>query len=131
MNDILIKTYFIARNESVTQGHHHNGDQATQRPHILCSICIHSFGALEKAVRLFVHGFTSSQPTNVFSNVPKKAFLANLQPSSYNLKMGLFGPIVQGFVGHRGLRKAPSTARLWGPMFIRHPVRDSYISRTI
>ena len=33
------------------QGHHHNGDQAAWRPHILCSICIHSFGVLAKAVR--------------------------------------------------------------------------------
>ena len=32
----------------VGQGHHHNGDRAARRPHILCSIC---FGALAKAVQ--------------------------------------------------------------------------------
>ena len=47
------------------QGHHHNGDHAARRPHILCSICVHSFGALIKAVRLFV----TSQPANVLSLV--------------------------------------------------------------
>ena len=26
------------------QGHHHDGDQAAQRPHILCLICVPSFG---------------------------------------------------------------------------------------
>ena len=35
------------------QDHHHNGDQATRRPRILCSIYVHSFVALAKAVRLF------------------------------------------------------------------------------
>ena len=32
---------------------HHNGDQAARRPRKLCSICVHSFGALPKAVGLF------------------------------------------------------------------------------
>ena len=36
------------------QGHHHNGDRAPQRPYILCSIFFHSFGALARAVRLFI-----------------------------------------------------------------------------
>ena len=35
------------------QGYHHNASQAARRPHILCSICIHSFGACGKAVGLF------------------------------------------------------------------------------
>ena len=38
----------------IKQGHHHYGDQAARRPHILCSICLHSFGALVKAERLFI-----------------------------------------------------------------------------
>ena len=43
------------------QGHHHrhNGDQAARRPHILCSICVHSFGALRK-VYCSWHHFTAS-----------------------------------------------------------------------
>ena len=44
------------------QGHHHNGDQAARRPHILCSICFHSSGALAKAVTI-VHCITS-HPAN-------------------------------------------------------------------
>ena len=35
------------------QGHHHNGDQAARRPHIMCSICVISLGALTTAIRLF------------------------------------------------------------------------------
>ena len=27
------------------QNHRHNGDRTVRRPHILCSICVHSFGA--------------------------------------------------------------------------------------
>ena len=26
------------------QDHHRNGDQAAQRPHVICSICGHQFG---------------------------------------------------------------------------------------
>ena len=36
------------------QGHHHNGDQAVRWPHILCSICVQSFGVLVKAVQLLM-----------------------------------------------------------------------------
>ena len=32
------------------QGHHHNGGRAARGQHIMCSICIHSFGALAKVV---------------------------------------------------------------------------------
>ena len=34
------------------QGHHRNDDQAARRRHILCSICVHSFGVLPKATQL-------------------------------------------------------------------------------
>ena len=34
------------------QGHRRNGDKAARRPHILCSVCVHSFRALAKAVGL-------------------------------------------------------------------------------
>ena len=36
------------------QGDHHNGDRAARQPHVLCSICFHSYGALVKAVLLFI-----------------------------------------------------------------------------
>ena len=35
------------------QGHRHNGNQAARRPHMLCLIYVHLFGAFAKAVRLF------------------------------------------------------------------------------
>ena len=50
------------------QGYHHNGDQAARRSHTFCSICVHSFGALEKAVGLFT---TSLQSQEMF-------FLSNM-----------------------------------------------------
>ena len=31
----------------------HNGDEAARRPRVLCLICVHSFGALATAVRVF------------------------------------------------------------------------------
>ena len=34
-------------------GHHHDGDQTARLLHILCSIFVHSLGALAKAVRMF------------------------------------------------------------------------------
>ena len=43
------------------RGHHHNGDQATRRPYILCSICVHSRGDLSKVVWLFMASL-HSQP---------------------------------------------------------------------
>ena len=45
------QNFWNAQNQN-QQGHHHNGDWAPRRPHILCSICVHSFGALVKNVRL-------------------------------------------------------------------------------
>ena len=46
------------------KGHHHNGDRAAGRPHILCSICVHSFGDLAKAVRLFKASPQSQEMSN-------------------------------------------------------------------
>ena len=54
------------------QVHHHNVDQAARRPHILCSICIHSFGALAKAVRLFMVSLQSSQMCSICIFVPNR-----------------------------------------------------------
>ena len=43
------------------QGHHHNGDRATWRSHILCSICFYSFGASAKLYDCSLHHFTTTQ----------------------------------------------------------------------
>ena len=44
------------------QGHHHNGDWVARRPHILCSICFHSFEALGKTYDCYsLHHFRASQ----------------------------------------------------------------------
>ena len=37
--------------ENVVQGHHHNGDQAAQRPHTMCSICGRRFATPRFGVR--------------------------------------------------------------------------------
>ena len=56
------------------QRHHHNGDWAARRPQILCSICVHSFGALGKAVRLFIASlhnqpmYHEMRPIDIFVN---------------------------------------------------------------
>ena len=42
-----------------SQGRYYSGDQAAQRPHVLCSICIHSFGALVEAVQLIIASLVS------------------------------------------------------------------------
>ena len=73
----------------ITQGHRHNGDQAARRPHILWSICGHSFGALAKAVRLFKASL-SSQPMCSQMCCSIDIFI-DLQPFDCNLK-GIFRP---------------------------------------
>ena len=52
----IVTTKGLIKNANGNQkhGHHHNGDHAARRPHISCSICFHSFGALVKSVRLFI-----------------------------------------------------------------------------
>ena len=42
----------IGKNKVITS--HHNDDR---RPNILCSICLHSFGALAKDLRLYIDSF--------------------------------------------------------------------------
>ena len=42
----------------------HNSDQGARRPHISCSICVHSVGAFAKAVRLFIASHRNQQPAN-------------------------------------------------------------------
>ena len=65
------------------QGHHHNGEQATRWPHILCSICVHSFAAFATAVGLFMASLSRNFSLDIF---------VHLQQFSSNLKAGLFGP---------------------------------------
>ena len=59
------------------QGHHHNGDWATRRPHTLCSICFHLFGALAKAVRLSIASLHNQQ---MYPNMCSIDIFVNLQP---------------------------------------------------
>ena len=47
--------------------YHHNSDQATRRPHLLNSICVQSYGALVKALRLFMVASMRSQ--SMFSQI--------------------------------------------------------------
>ena len=89
--------HFIVWNESVTQGHHHNGDQAARRPHILCSICIYWFGALVKAVRFSRQAkFRARKCSNQTCSV---GIYVDHQPSGCNLKWRLFDPPVWGLRG--------------------------------
>ena len=66
---ILINLSLAAMLESRYEVHKYkvitnrSGDQTIRRPHMLCSICVHSFGTLAKAVRLFI----TSEPKNVLS----------------------------------------------------------------
>ena len=82
--------------ESLDGGHHHNADQAARRPHILCSICVHSCS---------LRHFTISQ---LSSNVLYWHF-RNLQPVGWNLKSGLFDSPAPRFedVWRRGVEDGP------------------------
>ena len=91
------------------QGHHHNGDQAAQRPHILCSICVHSFGALAKAVRLLT---VSLQSHKMFYPTRTIDILIDLQPFGCNFK-GTFWLPALGVRRHGGREWAHSIARSW------------------
>ena len=90
------------------QGRHHNGDQAG--PHILCLICVHSFGAFVKAVQL-----STSQPANVFSHMLSWHFR---RPWTGLLKFerGTFWPPSLGGYMRRGGRDRPIIARLLVPI---------------
>ena len=65
------------------QGYHHNGDRAARQPHVFCSISVHQFGDLEKAVRLF-RSTLHIQPTcfNMHST-DTNAYLTFLQRELY------------------------------------------------
>ena len=67
--------------------------QAAQRPHILCSICFHSFGALVKDVRLFIASLRN-QP--IYHKMCSIGIFVNLEPLGLNLKRVLFDPQLGG-----------------------------------
>ena len=69
---------------SLNKGHHYNGDRAARRPHLLFSIRFHSFGAVAKAVRLFIASL-HSQP--MYPKMRSIDFFDNLQPVGINLKI--------------------------------------------
>ena len=76
------------------QGHHHNGDQAVPRPHILCSICFYSFGALAKAERLFI-ALLHNQP--MYSKMCYIEIFDTLQLTGWlKFEMGTIRPPVWG-----------------------------------
>ena len=69
------------------QGCHHSGDQAARRPQILCSSCVHSFGALAKAMRLFTASLHSRKMPYQACSIDS---YVDLQPFGCNFKGGLF-----------------------------------------
>ena len=69
------------------QGHHHNGDRTTQRPHILCSINVHSVLTSMKAAQLFIASL-NKQP--MYRKMCTIDIFVNVQPVGWNLKGGLF-----------------------------------------
>ena len=75
------------------QGRHHHGGQAARRPHMLCSICGHSFGALAKAVRLLT---ASTQSQKMSYQTLSVDIFVDLKPFICNLKGRLLDPPVWG-----------------------------------
>ena len=69
---------------------HHNDDETARRPHIICSICVHSFGALEKAVRLFMASLHSQLMRSQMCSI---YIFVNLQPNGWHFNVGLFDPV--------------------------------------
>ena len=97
----------------IQQSRHHIGDLAARQPHILCSIFFHSFGALPKAVRLFIASL-HNQPM-----YPKMCLIdifVDLQLVGWNLKGILFDPRFGGLGGHMGSGWAHSVAYPWFPI---------------
>ena len=78
----------IDHNNVTQQDHHHNGDQTARRSH-RCSICVHSFGDLTKAVvRLYVDVFSSSSIYNRLAEILKDGFSP---PPVWELREGVRG----------------------------------------
>ena len=103
-NGIIGLIILILNNVSINQ---YSGDQATLRPHILCSMCILSFEALAKAVRLFVHCIIS-QPASALK-CAQLTFSSISNQLTEMRKGGLFDLLVWG-TGHVGAWIGPSIA---------------------
>ena len=71
----------------MSQGHQDDGDRIVRRPYILCLICVHSFGALVKAVRLFM---ASAHSQKMSYQTHSSEIGVDLQPFGCKLKVGLF-----------------------------------------
>ena len=88
------------RNEDLPAHNNINGHRAARRPHKLCSICFHSFGALVRDVgpRLFIGSFHNKP---MYPKTLSIDIFVNLQPVGWNLKGGLFDPRIEctGAVG--------------------------------
>ena len=64
--------------------------------HILCSICVHSFQALAKAVRLFIASLHNQQ---MYPEICSMDIFVNRHPAGWNLKGRLFYPRFGGIDG--------------------------------
>ena len=99
---------------SKEQGHHHNGDQAARRSHILCSICVQSFGALAKAVQRFIASL-HTQKTDALSNVLYRHF-RQIRTVWLRFERDTFLPPLWGLGETWGSGWAYSIARPWVPI---------------
>ena len=81
------KSAFTGRHcyQNWIQGHHHNDNKATWRPHILCSINGHRFLDLKKPVKWFTAPLRDS-PTSSYMHF--MTVFIDLQPFGWNLKWG-------------------------------------------
>ena len=78
------------------QGHHHKGDRAARRPHILRSICYHWIVALAKDVRLLIASIHNQPMCPDTSSID---IFDNLPLVGWNLKARIFDPKDWGFMG--------------------------------
>ena len=100
-------------------GHHHSVDQAARRPHILCSICLHSLGGFGQSCTI-VYCITS-QPSNMFSNVPYLHFRRS-PTGRLKSETGTFRPLGLERLGERGGQEWEySIARPWVSISSRLP----------
>ena len=91
----------------VRHGHHHNGDQAARRPHILCLLDLPftNLGLWQKCTIVNTALFHRKE---MYSQMCLLTFSWYLQPFGCNLKAGLFDSRFRGYgdvgVGDRPIR---------------------------
>ena len=89
------------------QDHHRNGDQIARRLHILCSICVSSFGAWRQSnLRMSMASLQSQPMCSQTCSRPIDIFI-DLQPFGCDSKAGLFDPQFGGLAGTSGFRDRP------------------------